>query len=89
MHTFKCFKKNQFKDNFVPTEFSDIIIQENTSILFKFIKCKRYYVQILIDNEIKNIVNGDEMKIEIKVDENEKNLFKKKNYIKKKGEYRR
>ena len=89
MHTFKCFKKNQFKDIFVPTEFSDIIIQEKTSILFKFIKCKRYYVQILIDNEIKNIVNGDEMKIEIKVDKEEKNLFKKKNYIKKKREYRR
>ena len=69
---FKCFKQKK-NNEFQFTEFSDIIVYEKTLISFNIINNNRYYNQIIIDNKINDISNDNEMKIEINVDQSEKN----------------
>ena len=73
---FKCFIRKE-NGNLKETEFSDIIADEKTIILFKFIKGERFYNQINVDDKFKEISNEEEIKLEIKIDDSEKTIIKK------------
>ena len=80
---FKCFiQKNN--DLLEPTEFSEIIAYEKTSILFNLVELNRYYDQIIIDDKVQDITDKNMVKVEIKPGLSEKNQFVKNIKLRKK-----